>query len=191
MSMIGEIRERMGAVQIEDGEITGTELVEQGDVESIPGLPVKNLPEHIKVSVICCPEEGSNIKIEVWMPVRGWNGDLVGVGNGGAAGTIVPFMMAEPLRQGFAVVTTDLGTSAGADCGIGNKAVWKDFGHRATHLMTLAAKEIVKGWYGRYPSYSYFSGGSTGGQQALMEAQRYSMDKITFLHHSANVLKML
>lgn len=40
MSMIGEIRERMGAVQIEDGEITGTELVEQGDVESIPGLPV-------------------------------------------------------------------------------------------------------------------------------------------------------
>lgn len=176
MSMIDEIRERMCAVRIEDGEITGAELVEQGDAESIPGLPVKNLPEHIKVSVTCRPEEGSNIKIEVWMPVQGWNGDLVGVGNGGAAGAILSFMMAEPLRQGFAVATTDLGTSAGADCGIGNKAVWKDFGHRATHLMTLAAKEIVKGWYGRYPGYSYFSGGSTGGQQALMEAQRYPED---------------
>ena len=133
MSMIDEIRERMCAVRIEDGEITGAELVEQGDAESIPGLPVKNLPEHIKVSVTCRPEEGSNIKIEVWMPVQGWNGDLVGVGNGGAAGAILSFMMAEPLRQGFAVATTDLGTSAGADCGIGNKAVWKDFGHRATH----------------------------------------------------------
>ena len=58
----------------------------------------------------------------------------------------------------------------------GNREVWKDFGFRATHLMTLAAKQVVTAYYGKRPEYSYFSGGSTGGQQALQEAQRYPED---------------
>ena len=81
-----------------------------------------------------------------------------------------------PLQMGFAVANTDLGTSKGADSGIGNPAIWKDFGYRATHLMTLAAKEVIHSFYGKYPMHSYFVGGSTGGQQALMEAQRYPED---------------
>src|SRR5207245_8739373 len=42
--------------------------------------------------------------------------------------------------------------------------------------MTLAAKQIVSTFYGRGPRYSYFHGCSTGGQQALMEAQRFPDD---------------
>jgi len=57
---------------------------------------------------------------------------------------------------------------------VGNPEVWKDFGFRATHLMTVAAKQIVRAHYGKEPEFSYFSGGSTGGQQALQEAQRLS-----------------
>lgn len=72
--------------------------------------------------------------------------------------------------------TTDMGTAPNADSGIGNKEVWKDFGYRATHLMTVAAKRVVRAYYGREPEFSYFSGGSTGGQQALQEAQRYPED---------------
>src|SRR6266481_1228307 len=53
---------------------------------------------------------------------------------------------------------------------------WIDFGYRATHLMTVAAKQIITGFYGRGPRYSYFHGCSTGGQQALMEAQRFPDD---------------
>lgn len=42
--------------------------------------------------------------------------------------------------------------------------------------MTEVGKEIARIYYGRRESYSYFIGGSTGGQQALAEAQRFPSD---------------
>ena len=69
-----------------------------------------------------------------------------------------------------------MGTAPNSDSGIGNPEVWKDFGFRATHLMTVAAKQVIRAYYGKEPELSYFSGGSTGGQQALQEAQRYPED---------------
>ena len=42
--------------------------------------------------------------------------------------------------------------------------------------MTVAAKAIVNGYYGNAPKYSYWNGCSTGGRQALTEAQRYPND---------------
>jgi feruloyl esterase len=51
-----------------------------------------------------------------------------------------------------------------------------DFAYRSTHEMTVKAKEIVKAFYGRDEEYAYFKGCSTGGRQALMEAQRYPDD---------------
>jgi pimeloyl-ACP methyl ester carboxylesterase len=42
--------------------------------------------------------------------------------------------------------------------------------------MTVAAKLAIKIYYGREPDLSYFNGKSTGGQQALQEAQRYPED---------------
>jgi feruloyl esterase len=51
--------------------------------------------------------------------------------------------LAGPLGGGFAVATTDMGTVPNADSGVGNPEVWKDFGFRATHLMTLAAKQVI------------------------------------------------
>ena len=69
-----------------------------------------------------------------------------------------------------------MGTSPNADSGIGNREVWKDFGYRATHLMTVEAKRIIQAYYGRAPEFSYFSGKSTGGQQAMQESQRYPED---------------
>jgi feruloyl esterase len=42
--------------------------------------------------------------------------------------------------------------------------------------MTVAAKQIIQAYYGRKPDLSYFSGCSTGGEQALMEAQRFPDD---------------
>ena len=161
--------------QIPDGEIVKTEWMKSGTYEQIPGIYSAELPEHTRVHVVCRPEESSKIRIEIWLP-ENWNGDFVGTGNGGAAGVLAHISMFGPLQMGFAVANTDLGTSKGADSGIGNPAIWKDFGYRATHLMTLAAKEVIHSFYGKYPMHSYFVGGSTGGQQALMEAQRYPED---------------
>jgi tannase/feruloyl esterase len=44
------------------------------------------------------------------------------------------------------------------------------------HEMTVAAKAIVAAYYDSAPKYAYFNGCSTGGRQALTEAQRYPND---------------
>lgn len=129
------------------------------------------------VKLVLQPAKGSNINVEVWLPdAEKWNGRFLGLGNGGAAGKINPGSLAGPSAAGYAVATTDMGTAPNPDSGIGNREVWKDFGFRATHLMTVVGKQIVRAHYGKAPEFSYFSGGSTGGQQALQEAQRYPED---------------
>ncbi|MES2596609.1 MAG: tannase/feruloyl esterase family alpha/beta hydrolase [Verrucomicrobiota bacterium] len=129
------------------------------------------------VKLVLNPAKGSNILVEVWLPdADKWNARFLGLGNGGAAGKINPGGLASMSAAGYAVATTDMGTAPNSDSGIGNPEVWKDFGFRATHLMTVVGKQIVHAHYGRAPEYSYFSGGSTGGQQALQEAQRYPED---------------
>ena len=42
--------------------------------------------------------------------------------------------------------------------------------------MTVAAKQVVAAYYGRPQNHAYFAGCSTGGQQSLMEAQRFPND---------------
>ena len=129
------------------------------------------------VKLLLQPAKGSNINVEVWLPdAAKWNGRFLGLGNGGAAGKINSGSLAASSAAGYAVVTTDMGTAPNADSGIGNREVWKDFGYRATHLMTVVGKQFVEAHYGKAPEFSYFSGGSTGGQQALQEAQRYPED---------------
>ncbi len=42
--------------------------------------------------------------------------------------------------------------------------------------MTVVGKALTTAFYGKGPRYSYFIGGSTGGRQGFMEAQRYPED---------------
>lgn len=135
-----------------------------------------NLPPFRRVALTSRPTPRSNVKIEVWMPLENWNGRYLGTGNGGGAGRINYGLLAAGLKRGFAVANTDMGTSPGANDIIDFPERWEDFGHRATHVMTVEAKDIINGYYGQAPAYSYFIGCSTGGQQALMEAQRYPGD---------------
>jgi feruloyl esterase len=119
---------------------------------------------------------GQHIKVQVWMPKKGWNGRFLGTGNGGSGGKIITDKLAYGVQRGFATANTDLGTSDGVDKAIHQPDRWADFGHRATHLMTEVGKQIVTAYYGKAPHHAYFWGCSTGGQQALMEAQRYPLD---------------
>jgi feruloyl esterase len=157
-----------------------TMSVERDDsptLTTLSGHTMDNLPPRTVVKLLLKPAKGSNINVELWLPDPGkWNARFLGLGNGGAAGHIDPGNLTEPLRGGFAVATTDMGTAPNENSGIGNPEVWKDFGFRATHLMTIAAKQLLKAYYGKDAEYSYFIGGSTGGQQALQEAQRYPGD---------------
>jgi hypothetical protein len=142
-----------------------------------------NVPPFCKVSAIASPAPDSLINIEVWLPTAdAWNGRFQGIGNGGYAGTIAvgaPAMVVG-LRRQFAVATTDMGTAPSGnnngDLLVGHPQKWEDWGHRATHVMTVAGKAMVEAFYGRAPAWSYFNGCSTGGEQAFMEAQRYPSD---------------
>jgi len=48
----------------------------------------KGLPAFCRVVAVAKPTVDSDIKLEVWLPVAGWNGKLQGLGNGGFAGLI-------------------------------------------------------------------------------------------------------
>ncbi|MDR3709578.1 MAG: tannase/feruloyl esterase family alpha/beta hydrolase [Capsulimonadaceae bacterium] len=155
-------------------------LVEHDTTQTLTtpdGQTHNNLPPRTIVKMVLSPAKGSTINVEIWMPDEAkWNGRLLGLGNGGAAGHINSLGLSWPVSGGYVAATTDMGTAPNSDSGIGNKEVWKDFGYRATHLMTVAAKQVVRAYYGKDAVYSYFLGGSTGGQQALQEAQRYPDD---------------
>jgi hypothetical protein len=131
------------------------------------------------VELTARPSADSDIRIEVWLPAEGWNGRLLSVGNGGFGGAIGYRSLADVLRHGFATAATDTGHRASfieAGWALGHPEKVADFGHRAVHEMTLAAKAATLAFYGRSARHSYFSSCSNGGRQALMEAQRYPED---------------
>jgi Tannase and feruloyl esterase len=147
-----------------------------------PGAPAPSgpLPAFCRVAGVARPTSDSEIKFEVWMPADGWNGKYEQVGNGGYAGNIPFFSMAEPLLRGYATAGTDDGHTAGNDAAwtIGHPEKVIDFGYRAVHETSVDAKQIVEAFYGKKLARSYFVGCSDGGREALMEAQRYPEDFI-------------
>ncbi len=142
------------------------------------GAVYKTLPAFCRVAATLKPSGDSAIGIEVWMPAASvWNGKLQAVGNGAWAGSISYPALATALAAGYAAASTDTGhqgNTAGFAAGHPEKLI--DFAWRAVHEMTVAAKGIVAAYYGNGPAYSYWNGCSTGGRQALAEAQRYPSD---------------
>ncbi len=141
--------------------------------------PYANLPAFCRVAATLTPSSDSEIKIEVWMPSgANWNAALQSVGNGAWAGTISYPAMATALAEGYATASTDTGHTGGNAANFipGHPEKVIDFAYRAVHEMTVAAKAIVEADYGRPAAFAYWNGCSTGGRQALAEAQRYPGD---------------
>ncbi len=173
----GDGLDAVRTLKIDQGEVVSAVWDTSPQLAESPQKIFKELPPRGVVKIHLAPAKGSNINVEIWLPERErWNGRFIGLGNGGAAGRISSGQFGNYVRNGYAVATTDMGTSPNSDSGIGNREVWRDFGYRATHLMTVVAKQVIASYYGRSPELSYFLGGSTGGQQALQEAQRYPGD---------------
>jgi feruloyl esterase len=160
--------------------ITRAEVVAGGKFTPATGKALENLPAFCRVVATVRPSADSDISVEIWLPQADWNQRLEGTGNGGFAGKISYGALAEGLRRGYAVANTDMGmaTPAGANAGIfiNRPERWVDWGYRATHEMTLLAKQVVRAYYARDARRAYFVGCSTGGEQALMETQRYPDD---------------
>ncbi len=137
----------------------------------------KALPAFCRVALTIAPSSDSEIKVEVWLPASGWNGKLQAVGNGGWTGSIGYPALARALARGYAATSTNTGHDGdSAAFAMGHPEKLIDFAWRAVHEMTVQSKEVVKAFYGNKPKYSYWNGCSSGGKQALKEAQRFPDD---------------
>jgi hypothetical protein len=137
------------------------------------------LPSFCRVQATLTPSGDSHIRAEVWLPVSGWNGKLLGAGNGGFGGTIAYYRLGEAITSGYVGASTDTGHEGGARdsrWSVGHPEKQTDFDYRAIHEMTTLAKTLISAFYTKPLAHSYFASCSNGGRQGLMEAERYPTD---------------
>ncbi|HSG54905.1 MAG TPA: tannase/feruloyl esterase family alpha/beta hydrolase [Paracoccaceae bacterium] len=181
--------EDMAGMPLDGGRVDSAQVVDAGGftppaggMGPPPGVaasPYADVPAFCRVRLTLTPTSDSDIKSEVWLPLTGWNGKYVGVGNGIWAGTLSFTEMGRNVVRSYATAATDTGhtgTGMTAEWAIGHPEKLVDFGHRAVHVTTVAAKAVVEEFYGRAPERSYWNSCSTGGRQGLMAAYRYPND---------------
>ncbi len=135
------------------------------------------VPASFLVEAHSHPTSDSDIKILVGLPLAGWNGKYLQLGNGGFAGSVAPPDAA--VQRGYAGAATDDGHSGSvfdASWALGHPEKVVDFGYRALKETTDVAKALISAFYSVNPQRSYFQGCSDGGREALQEAQRYPAD---------------
>ena len=175
--------ESLAGIAVTNGEVLSAQSVPAGAFappvapNATASAAFKALPAFCRVTLKLTPSADSDIRVEVWLPLSGWNRKLQASGNGGLGGAIPYPAMAASVKAGYAAAGTDTGHVGGnADFVAGHPEKLVDFGHRAIHEMTVTAKMMVAAHYDAPPARAYFNSCSTGGRQALIEAQRYPDD---------------
>jgi hypothetical protein len=141
--------------------------------EAVPGDTGSNTVPHCKVLGVVETE----IRFQMLLP-DAWNGRFVMGGNGGFAGSL-DGDGSRYVRLGYAHAITDTGHQSSSIQGswaLHNPERIANWGHRGVHRTAETAKAIIGAYYRRQAAFSYFTGCSNGGRQALMEAQRYPQD---------------
>ena len=133
----------------------------------------------------------SGLKIEVRLPTTGWNGRLVYMGGGGFNGSIFPltantnYFSRSLLDERYAIMVSNGGYDSP---GMNDPAAYfkaefafdaaklVDFMFQSVHRALPPGKDVVRRFYGSAPKRSYFEGCSTGGHEAMIQAQRYPED---------------
>jgi feruloyl esterase len=121
---------------------------------------------------------GGNIRFELLLP-EAWNGRFVMGGGGGFVGTVQNGAR-DSVNHGYATVGTDTGhewqPGYMAGWALTNLEAQLNFGYLAVHRTAETARALIRAYYSEDAAYSYFTGCSRGGGQAMMEAQRYPND---------------
>lgn len=120
-----------------------------------------------------------HVGFEILLPGVAWNGKFIEIGCGGACGWIDPDACSDPLRRHYACIVSDAGhrsRGGGWKWTQGDLQAKVDYGYRGAHVTALAGKALTRLYYHQPPRESYFSGCSTGGRQAMVEAERFPWD---------------
>lgn len=148
------------------------------------GSKVDAAAEAADGKIAMCAVEGTlapAIKFKVELPVATWTQRYLQLGCGGLCGRVDINVGAAqgcaPVEAGgFVLATTDMGHEGnGGEFGRDPQRR-ADFAYRGVHLTALAAKALIRAYYGRAEAFSYFDGCSDGGREALVEAQRFPRD---------------
>lgn len=132
-------------------------------------------------AIVTHPPATNRTKVWIGLPLTNWNGRFQGTGGGGFVGGN-PGSVRGPVARGFSAGATDTGHEGGSGSfalDASGRQNWQgiiDNAYLGIHEMTVVGKAVTKAFYGKAPRYSYFVGGSTGGRQGLMEAQRFPED---------------
>ncbi|EMC99709.1 hypothetical protein BAUCODRAFT_30088 [Baudoinia panamericana UAMH 10762] len=135
-----------------------------------------------RVTLTITTSGSSEAYMEVWLPSNSsgaWNGRTLSTDNGGANGCVHYVDMQYVTGLGFAAIGDNGGHNSSAFDGgwmyFNNEAIL-DWTYRSRHASVSAGKQVVDQFYGQPPSYSYYLGCSTGGQQGMHSAQYFPDD---------------
>ncbi|KAI1267031.1 Tannase/feruloyl esterase [Xylariaceae sp. FL1019] len=103
-----------------------------------------------------------------------WNARFLAIGSYAFLGGINWLDMGSGVKYGAATLSTDTGHNSGAGDMTWANTTQKqvNWAYQALEGSIYAGKSLIEQYYGRSISYSYFSGCSTGGRQALKHIQR-------------------
>ena len=150
--------ESLAQTKVTNGRVLSAESVGAGaftpptTANASAAAALTTAPAFCRVTLQLTPSSDSDIRVEVWLPKAGWNRKLQASGNGGLGGTIPYPALAASVKAGYAAVATDTGHVGGnADFVAGHPEKLVDFGHRAIHEMTVAAKTVVTAHFDARP----------------------------------------
>ncbi|WP_232348079.1 tannase/feruloyl esterase family alpha/beta hydrolase [Cupriavidus taiwanensis] len=163
------------------------------------GTGIGSIPEYCRVDASLHPVDTTapDIKLAVALPTT-WNNKALMIGGGGYDGVIPAVAAADalwflpgvssPLSRGYATY----GSNSGHDRKVGadgklipsgfdasfamNDEALRNYQGDALKKTHDAAMFLIQARYGKAPQHSFFAGGSTGGREALLVAQRWPQD---------------
>ncbi|KAI0379500.1 feruloyl esterase B [Hypomontagnella monticulosa] len=122
---------------------------------------------------------GDNVRIQTYLPLRGYTGRFQGVGGAGMIAGFFDENLSAAASSGFAAGSTDAGrpnVTQTDDSWSGNEQLTINFAYLSVHEMTVVGRGLAEQFYGQPVEYSYWNGCSNGGRQGYVAAQRYPND---------------
>ncbi|KAF4446542.1 hypothetical protein F53441_9829 [Fusarium austroafricanum] len=159
--------------------------VPHGWTYSQPALNVQNVTFCNVTVTYTHPGQNDTLHAEAWLPSEdSYNGRLQSLGGSGwtPGRYILTYAgMINAVANGYASITTDAGIPEAASPvewllttpGNINTNALQNFGQVSLDDEAIIAKQLIKSFYGKAPSYPYWNGCSQGGRQGLKLAQQY------------------
>lgn len=151
---------------------------------------VRGTPDHCQVLVDIQPVDATAplIKSQVNLPAS-WNGKSLQLGGGGLNGTLVTGLgrpqaagpeLPLPLTRGYMTLGTDSGHQVAAGVSAAafslNDEALVNYAYASYKKTRDLGVELARRYYGLLPQRAYYIGGSEGGREGLLMAQRYPAD---------------